>query len=954
MKNILFGIILLAASNYSTAQNDTIYEENYRVLADMLFSNLDSSIYGPNLLNRSFSTSEEVMRQLKGDYSQTQSVVEFLECYQAISYSYLDTTFMMNVDSAARFIENEFAVNEQNSIIDELILPFGLVVHSMSYIDSTKANATYFSFANNNLFPLVPENEIYRYKLIKSAAVLEFYPDNGYETGKLKYTKGLISHSPDISNLNLMINVGNGYEFFNEQNNFISFSRLKDSLIGSLAISYKKGNSIYFDTLPFYVVTDANNKSEKRISPTWNEERTYTHWGITYQAGILWGCNNGSGNFKRPIIIVPPYRPTVQSFSMKSYFLQFDIGYMMNSLAELGYDVIFLRQEPGNVSLEIAGLGLAGVINMVNEQKLANFPNEHWENCIIGYSMGGQVARFALKLMEKEHMEGRKPHHHTRLYIPFDSPHLGANIPMFTQAVYSDLRNLNVIANMAYNALTDEASKDMSVAHIAGSPFVETGNLSDGKVFLITPSPRLERVNFVSMLTNSFNHQFTPVNDLRKSYPTFSRNVAVSTGRNDQNYDTEFDLYPGRLLFNQPGVIGNGLGGMYAKTRRFYSSLYGPESTIFRNKEQFLFMGFIPITTKNREYRTAYAAEWDMAQGGYKDDFFRGAGTGAIFMLRLGAFGIGYNEYQDGKHISFLPLVSALGINPTIWSPNNLFYNVKEEGLMFNQFNSNVKSETFGYPNLGNFSNHFNVTPFEAVYCDPQTYEHIKMIETFIENDGYNPAYLFAVRDFILDEVEADVVYLQNKIIGLNHTQSDLDFRYKAWYKANDQLIIGSEVTPKTDIGPYIIQKSGVIDVSACNEVILSSGFETQLGSDFHAHISCDGCSRLRSSEVGVNFNSDENTNSGAEKVMVDLNTSEKAIGAIVVYPNPSNGEITISINGELKNAHFEVYDLLGNKINSGLLDRGKTTINLKMEKGFFILRILNNGDIFIKKIQRI
>ena len=166
------------------------------------------------------------------------------------------------------------------------------------------------------------------------------------------------------------------------------------------------------------------------------------------------------------------------------------------------------------------------------------------------------------------------------------------------------------------------------------------------------------------------------------------------------------------------------------------------------------------------------------------------------------------------------------------------------------------------------------------------------------------------------------------------------------------ELIIGSEVTPKTDLGPYIIQKSGVIDVSACNEVILKPGFETQLGSDFHAHISCNSCSKPRSAEVGDYFDLNEDTDLGSDKVMVDLYSNENLNTKISVYPNPSNGEITISIPDELSDAHFEIFDLLGNKMNSGLLERNKTTVNLNLEKGFFILRISNNGRVVTKKIH--
>jgi hypothetical protein len=101
------------------------------------------------------------------------------------------------------------------------------------------------------------------------------------------------------------------------------------------------------------------------------------------------------------------------------------------------------------------------------------------------------------------------------------------------------------------------------------------------------------------------------------------------------------------------------------------------------------------------------------------------------------------------------------------------------------------------------------------------------------------------LRDFILDEVEADIVCLQNKTIGKIH-KVDPACKYRATYKAYDQILIEKLVAPKTDPGDYIIEKTGVIDVHAGNSITLSPGFHSQSGSDFHAYIYYDGCTRPR------------------------------------------------------------------------------------------------------------
>src|SRR5690606_3329389 len=149
----------------------------------------------------------------------------------------------------------------------------------------------------------------------------------------------------------------------------------------------------------------------------------------------------------------------------------------------------------------------------------------------------------------------------------------------------------------AYKALTDEASKDMSIYHILeGYP-----NNYASFVYSVQANPSQERVNFMAALNNNFNHQFTPMNDQRKTFPSFTRNVAVSTGSNTENYTTRYSLYPNTELFTQNATV-MGLGGLHYKHRRVYASKYASENTAFRIQEKILTFIF-PITIRNRDYR---------------------------------------------------------------------------------------------------------------------------------------------------------------------------------------------------------------------------------------------------------------------------------------------------------------------------------------------------------------
>lgn len=114
--------------------------------------------------------------------------------------------------------------------------------------------------------------------------------------------------------------------------------------------------------------------------------------------------------------------------------MNFDDGSGTANLADLireeGFDVIILN---------FPGIGGADYIErnamlLVDLMQTINADPAVVENVIIGPSMGGLISRFALNYMENQSID-----HKTRLWISFDSPHHGANVPIGFQHQFNFL-----------------------------------------------------------------------------------------------------------------------------------------------------------------------------------------------------------------------------------------------------------------------------------------------------------------------------------------------------------------------------------------------------------------------------------------------------------------------------------------------------------------------------------
>ena len=106
----------------------------------------------------------------------------------------------------------------------------------------------------------------------------------------------------------------------------------------------------------------------------------------------------------------------------------------MDTLEWLGYDLIYIDFKNGREWIQSNALTAVKVIQWINRELQLRQSDE--KLVVIGASMGGLIARYALTRMEKEGCC-----HNTKTYITYDSPHNGAHIPLGLQATVRHLHD---------------------------------------------------------------------------------------------------------------------------------------------------------------------------------------------------------------------------------------------------------------------------------------------------------------------------------------------------------------------------------------------------------------------------------------------------------------------------------------------------------------------------------
>jgi len=209
---------------------------------------------------------------------------------------------------------------------------------------------------------------------------------------------------------------------------------------------------------------------------------------------------------------------------------------LITQLISLGYDVILVDFERGADYIQKNSFALVKAIEDINYRKSLSGSTE--ENVIIGASMGGLVVRYALAYMEKHNLP-----HCTRLYVSFDAPHLGANIPIGLQygLLFSAGTGNSDDATEYVRRLNLPAAKQMLLRHMSKTMI----NLDEVE-------------SYAPCYRNNWNNALTDI-----GWPENLRKIAISNGsisgigdgisNGDQLVDWVYnswtDLYIGSFTF---------------------------------------------------------------------------------------------------------------------------------------------------------------------------------------------------------------------------------------------------------------------------------------------------------------------------------------------------------------------------------------------------------------------
>ncbi len=173
------------------------------------------------------------------------------------------------------------------------------------------------------------------------------------------------------------------------------------------------------------------------------------------------------------------------------------------------YDIVYVNWDNGTDYIQRNAFVLEEVIKYVNEQKALAGSTE--KNVILGQSMGGLIARYALRDMEDNNIS-----HDTDLYISHDAPHQGAHIPLGLLYLARHVGDIFLQTPLGNYNFEIENTGNFSLL-----------NISD---LLDAPAVRQMLINYVdSNLDHTTSYNATWQSQLKTmGYPQQTRNIALS------------------------------------------------------------------------------------------------------------------------------------------------------------------------------------------------------------------------------------------------------------------------------------------------------------------------------------------------------------------------------------------------------------------------------------------
>lgn len=405
-------ILILFISTFAFSKNAHAYDDLRNTL-DYMFAKIDRNVVPTGYLIDYAIEYEDLDKYCGRKNTSTMQcdIVTYAKIVKTLSSSSLGKT------SFHRFKNSLYNAPKNNKADSKCRL--SIIFQDYAQLKANSLNTGAITYENGQVY--LNRQDAFQIKKLCAACII----DNAKENNDITFTlpKELILSNASISDV--QIDCGNGLQSL--INNDVHIYLSEGHHIINVVITDLSGNKYYSSTTIEIQNNVLSRKNTRSFGSSINRSLEITgnsYNGVVTKAdvSIIYASNNYSGRIKKPLIFVEGFDPRDLNPTLKGAMTCESIyTKWVDFIDRNQYDFIYVDWQESGEYIQANAYTLINVIETINRLRDSNSAPA----VIIGHSMGGLVARYALKTMENNNKI-----HNVETYVSYDAPHMGANVPI--------------------------------------------------------------------------------------------------------------------------------------------------------------------------------------------------------------------------------------------------------------------------------------------------------------------------------------------------------------------------------------------------------------------------------------------------------------------------------------------------------------------------------------------
>lgn len=412
-KYCLFVLLVLLQIQITYGQQ-TAENNELRKTLDFMFERLDKKAVPTGLL-RDFAVEEEDLDLYTGKVELTDknkvSIVRYAGLLSTIQSAALLSNPVEGFESTVRYALRSRAANE---------IRLSVLSFDYAQIKADALTSGLISYTNGQVQNVSSASSPYQIGKVFAACCLDYATDD-------KEVSFILPRNYILSNndcTDLFIDYGNGFVPLSPDKPVNAVLKEGENPL-LIKMKFSNGETLLSHT---YIVV-RSQLADSRVGTLEMPDVTYSVPGTSYNgvstsAKVSVKYGTGHTAITKPFIFVEGFDPRCLNPKEDGNwnFGMFCEEYkdQVDQLCNKGYDIVYVDWDKSEEYIQANAYTLIEVIKKINSLKQGTE-----SNVLMGHSMGGLIARYALKTMEN-----RSEKHEVGTYISYDAPHLGAHIPL--------------------------------------------------------------------------------------------------------------------------------------------------------------------------------------------------------------------------------------------------------------------------------------------------------------------------------------------------------------------------------------------------------------------------------------------------------------------------------------------------------------------------------------------